>query len=55
MSAMVGFQVSDSWYVGYGYDLETTRLTHFNSGSHEIFLRYELFNEYDKLNSPRFF
>jgi hypothetical protein len=55
MSAMVGFQVSDSWYVGYGYDLETTRLAHFNSGSHEIFLRYELFNEYDKLNSPRFF
>jgi type IX secretion system PorP/SprF family membrane protein len=55
MSAMVGFQVSNSWYVGYGYDLETTRLAHFNSGSHEIFLRYELFNEYDKLNSPRFF
>jgi type IX secretion system PorP/SprF family membrane protein len=55
MSAMVGFQVSNSWYVGYGYDLETTRLAHFNSGSHEIFLRYELFNEYDKLTSPRFF
>jgi type IX secretion system PorP/SprF family membrane protein len=55
MSAMVGFQVSDSWYLGYGYDLETTRLANFNSGSHEIFLRYELFNEYDKLTSPRFF
>jgi type IX secretion system PorP/SprF family membrane protein len=55
MSAMVGFQASNSWYIGYGYDLETTRLAHFNSGSHEIFLRYELFNEYDKLVSPRFF
>jgi type IX secretion system PorP/SprF family membrane protein len=55
MSAMVGFQASDSWYIGYGYDLETTRLAYFNSGSHEIFLRYELFNEYNKLVSPRFF
>jgi type IX secretion system PorP/SprF family membrane protein len=55
MSAMVGFQASDSWYIGYGYDLETTRLAHFNSGSHEIFLRYELFNNYSKLVSPRFF
>ena len=55
VSAMVGFQVSDSWFVGYGYDLETTRLAHFNSGSHEVFLRYELFNRYDRIISPRFF
>lgn len=55
VSAMVGFQVSDSWFMGYGYDLETTRLAHFNSGSHEVFLRYELFNRYDRIISPRFF
>lgn len=55
VSAMVGFQVSDSWFIGYGYDLETTRLANYNSGSHEIFLRYELFNKYDKIISPRFF
>lgn len=55
MSAMVGFQASDSWFIGYGYDLETTRLSNYNSGSHEIFLRYELFNKYDKIISPRFF
>jgi type IX secretion system PorP/SprF family membrane protein len=55
VSAMVGFQASDSWFIGYGYDLETTRLSHFNSGSHEIFLRYELFNKYDRIVSPRFF
>jgi hypothetical protein len=52
---MVGFQVSDSWFIGYGYDLETTKLANYNSGSHEIFLRYELFNKYDKIISPRFF
>ncbi len=55
LSAMVGFQVNDSWFIGYGYDLETTKLANYNSGSHEIFLRYELFNKYDKIISPRFF
>jgi type IX secretion system PorP/SprF family membrane protein len=55
MSLMVGFQASDSWYIGYGYDLDTTKLANYNSGSHEIFLRYELFNKVDKIISPRFF
>jgi type IX secretion system PorP/SprF family membrane protein len=55
MSALVGFQVSDSWFIGYSYDMETTKLANYNSGSHEIFLRYELFNSYSKIISPRFF
>jgi len=55
MSAMVGFQASDSWFIGYGYDFDTTEFAKSNSGSHEIFLRYELFNKYDKIISPRFF
>ncbi|MCL9806107.1 type IX secretion system membrane protein PorP/SprF [Flavobacterium amniphilum] len=55
VSAMAGFQISDSWLIGYSYDRETTRLGNFNSGSHEVFLRYELFRKYDKVISPRFF
>ena len=55
VSGMVGFQVSNSWFIGYGYDLETTKLANYNSGSHEIFLRYELFKNYNKIISPRFF
>lgn len=55
LSALVGFQATDSWFIGYGYDLETTKLAGYNSGSHEIFLRYELFKKYDKIVSPRFF
>lgn len=55
MSGMAGFQLSDSWLIGYSYDKETTRLGNFNSGSHEIFLRYELFRKFDKVVSPRFF
>jgi len=37
-SLMAGFQVSDGLYIGYGYDLDTTKLAHYNSGSHEVFL-----------------
>ena len=55
LSAMVGFQVSDGLYVGYGYDKETTNLKNYNSGSHEIFLRYEIFNNIDRITTPRFF
>ena len=54
-SAMAGFQVTDGLYIGYGYDHETTNLQTYNSGSHEIFLRFEFFNNYNKLISPRFF
>ena len=55
LSAMVGFQVSNCFQIGYGYDKETTTLDHYNSGSHEIFLRYELFNNISKMTTPRFF
>ncbi len=55
LSAMVGFQVSDGIYIGYGYDNETTNLKNYNSGSHEIFLRYEIFRNIDKITTPRFF
>jgi type IX secretion system PorP/SprF family membrane protein len=55
MSGMVGFQVSDGMYIGYAYDLETTNLDNYNSGSHEIFLRYEIFKNNKKITTPRFF
>jgi type IX secretion system PorP/SprF family membrane protein len=55
VSALAGFQVTDGLFIGYGYDLETTKLRRYNSGSHEVFLRFELFNKYSKMVSPRFF
>ena len=55
VSAMAGFQITDGLYIGYGYDLETTKLRNHNSGSHEVFLRFELFKKVSKMVSPRFF
>lgn len=55
VSAMAGFQVNDGLYIGYGYDLETTKLANYNAGSHEIFLRFELFKKQNRIVSPRFF
>lgn len=55
VSGLAGFQVNDNWFIGYGYDAETTKLTNYNSGSHEIFLRYEFKGKSEKIVSPRFF
>lgn len=54
-SAMAGFQITQGLFLGYGYDMETTELRNYNSGSHEIFLRYEFFSNKSKIISPRFF
>lgn len=55
LSAQAGFQLSSSWLIGYAYDKEVSRLGNFNSGSHEVFLRYEFVRVYKKFKSPRFF
>lgn len=54
-SAMVGFQITNEFFLGFGYDRETTDLTKFNDGSFEVFLRYELFKRPERILSPRFF
>jgi len=55
ISALAGFQISNGLFIGYGYDYETTKLKNYNSGSHEIFLRFELFDNRNKIVTPRFF
>jgi len=55
VSVLAGFQVTDGLFIGYSYDMETTQLRRYNSGSHEVFLRFELFNKVSKMVSPRFF
>ena len=55
LSGLIGFQISDGLMIGYAYDWETTELNNYNSGSHEIILRYELRSSKDGIISPRFF
>ncbi|SEO62620.1 type IX secretion system membrane protein, PorP/SprF family [Flavobacterium sp. CF108] len=56
VSALAGFQITDGLMVGYGYDHDTTKLGNYNSGSHEIFLRFELTgSSKSRLVTPRFF
>lgn len=54
-SALAGFQINDGLMIGYSYDGETTKLANYSNGSHELFIRFELFNKYRRVNSPRFF
>ena len=55
LSGLAGFQINEKLMIGYAYDWDTTDLGKYNSGSHELFLRFELFNHRDDLISPRFF
>lgn len=55
VSALAGFQISRKLFIGYAYDAETTKLARHNSGSHEVFLRFELTKRHARINTPRFF
>lgn len=55
VSALAGFQITPGLFAGYAYDADTTNLGNYNSGSHEIFLRFELSKKINKVFSPRFF
>lgn len=55
VSGLIGFQLSPQLMVGYAYDATTTNLQNFNSGTHEIMLRFELRSREKQLKSPRFF
>lgn len=57
ISALVGAEVTKGLFIGYAYDKENTLLQNTNNGSHEVFLRYDLFSRKGNKNVqlPRFF
>jgi hypothetical protein len=55
MSALVGFQVSDDIFIGFGYDYQTTDLEDYSDGSYEIFLRFDIISKPERVLHPRFF
>lgn len=54
-SAMAGFQISNSFFIGYAYDHSVTKLQKYNDGSHEIILKFNLNDKSKLARSPRFF
>ncbi|MEO6729204.1 MAG: type IX secretion system membrane protein PorP/SprF [Candidatus Dojkabacteria bacterium] len=55
ISGLIEVQASQQIRIGYAYDHSVTKLRNFNSGSHEIMLRYEFGFVKDKVISPRYF
>lgn len=55
LSGLAAFQVNEQILVGYSYDYETTELSRYSSGTHEILLRFEIFNNSRARVNPRFF
>ena len=55
LSAMAGFQVSDGLFIGVGYDYQTTDLETYSDGSYEVMIRFDIFNNPERILAPRFF
>lgn len=55
VSALAGFQVTNSIYLGYAFDYTVTDLNKYNDGSHEFILRYQFQKKSQQIKSPRFF
>jgi type IX secretion system PorP/SprF family membrane protein len=55
ISGLAGFQITNSLFIGYAYDYSTSNLSNYNHGSHEVFLKFKVFDKNSTLKSPRFF
>lgn len=55
VAGILEIQASDQIRIGYSYDYTTSGLTDYNSGSHEIMLRYEFGFNRSRIVAPRYF
>ncbi|MDX1902944.1 MAG: type IX secretion system membrane protein PorP/SprF [Thermonemataceae bacterium] len=54
-NVLLGYKINDQLSAGYAYDFSTTDLRKYNSGSHELMLRYHLKSNKTRIITPRFF
>lgn len=54
ISGLVNFQITDFLKVGYAYDYTVSDLRKYNTGTHELFIQFDIFSNLVIL-SPRFF
>ncbi len=55
VSALAGFNITEQSFIGYAYDYTVTELNDYNNGSHEVILKYNIFDKNKRALSPRFF
>ncbi|MFK5958443.1 MAG: type IX secretion system membrane protein PorP/SprF [Lutibacter sp.] len=55
VGALVDFQVSEQFRIGYTYEVPTGEIRPYTTGSHEILLMYEFKYTKGKMKSPRYF
>ncbi|NNK20835.1 MAG: type IX secretion system membrane protein PorP/SprF, partial [Flavobacteriaceae bacterium] len=54
--ALLDFQISKDFRIGYAYDMPTGEIRPYSTGTHEIILIYEtLFKQKGPAKSPRYF
>ncbi|WP_179335239.1 PorP/SprF family type IX secretion system membrane protein [Winogradskyella costae] len=55
ITAMAGFQITNKLFVGMGYDYQTTDIETYSDGSYEVFLKFDVFKNVERILTPRFF
>ncbi|MCX6297397.1 MAG: type IX secretion system membrane protein PorP/SprF [Bacteroidetes bacterium] len=55
ISIMAEYQANKRFRVGYAYDITTSKIRHYSSGTHEIMLGYDFGKDIIKTKTPRFF
>lgn len=55
LAGLAEIQVTSQIRMGYSYQRSTTKLVEFNTGTHEIMLRYEFKNNRERVINPRYF
>jgi len=53
--AMVEYQITPQLRIGYAYDMSTSRLRNYTSGSHEVMLGLDFGRDLVKIKTPRYF
>lgn len=55
IAVILEYQTNEHFRVGYAYDITTSKLRNYSSGSHEIMIGWDFGKELVKVKSPRYF
>jgi type IX secretion system PorP/SprF family membrane protein len=53
--AMVEYQIDTRFRIGYAYDMTTSKLRTYSTGSHEVMLGFDMGRDLVKIKTPRYF